>query len=392
MSTLKKWVGNFGLMSVSIILTLLFLEIILRFTSYVNLLPFSEFPEFYFENDTVKCYDIRKNFSKSIAQVGRNRELLYEIWSNELGCFDTPYNGEGEYAILLGDSFTHAYAPFNDKWGTRIESFLDYRILKCGVTGYGTKQELFKAQEIITQVNHPPKLIIVGYFMNDLQDDNVFKMYLESPFKYRIKLFFRTNSILYNMSRITLKRVLTEIPDFENLIKKTVKKAPFRKNKNTDTAKLPSYAYAAELDNKPWIQQLWGWHLGNLKEFKVLADSVGAKLLVIIIPVNMQVYSFFDRILASENPNKILHEFFKREGIVYFDLLPKFRKFADLTPRKKLDSEKDLYFSVDGHWSIKGNHLAGLLVSKHILENNFLDIANKEGKLEDINEKLKGFH
>ena len=78
------------------------------------------------------------------------------------------------YLLLVGDSFTHSYAPFPDKWGTQIEKLLHYRVLKCGVTGYGTKQELLKASEIIAKVHHQPRLIIVGYFWNDLSDDYSF--------------------------------------------------------------------------------------------------------------------------------------------------------------------------------------------------------------------------
>ena len=74
----------------------------------------------------------------------------------------------------MGDSFTHSFAPFPDKWGTQIEKLLHYRVLKCGVTGYGTNQELEKAKEIIAKVNHQPQLIIVGYFWNDISDDYSF--------------------------------------------------------------------------------------------------------------------------------------------------------------------------------------------------------------------------
>jgi len=42
------------------------------------------------------------------------------------------------------------------------------------VTGYGTKQEWLKAAEIIARVRHQPRLIIVGYFWNDLSDDYSF--------------------------------------------------------------------------------------------------------------------------------------------------------------------------------------------------------------------------
>ena len=120
----------------------------------------------------MKGFDIKPNV-KGIPLSVDNR-VEYRIWSNELGCFDEPYHGEKNYILLVGDSFTHAYAPFPDKWGTRIEKLLHYRVLKGGVTGYGTYQELLKAKEIIAKVKNRPQLIIVGYFWNDLSDDYSF--------------------------------------------------------------------------------------------------------------------------------------------------------------------------------------------------------------------------
>ena len=45
------------------------------------------------------------------------------------------------------------------------------RVLKCGVTGYGTKQEFLKARRVIGTLASPPRLVIVAYFGNDLHDD-----------------------------------------------------------------------------------------------------------------------------------------------------------------------------------------------------------------------------
>lgn len=42
--------------------------------------------------------------------------------------------------------------------------------------------------------------------------------------------------------------------------------------------------------------------------------------------------------------------------------------------------------------SVKGNRLAGLLVSTYILENDLFNIKNKEEKLFKINKKLENFH
>ena len=47
---------------------------------------------------------------------------------------------------------------------------------------------------------------------------------------------------------------------------------------------------------------------------------------------------------------------------------------------------------MDGHWSLRGNHLAGLLVADYILQNNLLKVPDKDQKLNEINVQLKNFN
>ena len=170
---LTKFVTNLGLVLASFLAILVFLEVALHFTSYRRLLLRDRQIRYYYQADAAKGFDIRPNVGKIGTSVD-NGSVKYDIWSNELGCFDAPYRGEKDVILLVGDSFTHSYAPFEAKWGTRLEKLLNYRVLKCGVNGYGTRQELLKAQDIIAQIHRSPRLIIVGYFWNDLQDDYTF--------------------------------------------------------------------------------------------------------------------------------------------------------------------------------------------------------------------------
>ena len=63
--------------------------------------------------------------------------------------------------------------------GTLLEGNLGMRVLKCGVSGYGTRQELLKAEKIVGAVRHVPKLVVLGYFLNDLDDDYRFPPFVE---------------------------------------------------------------------------------------------------------------------------------------------------------------------------------------------------------------------
>ena len=400
----KKWLIRLGLIFLSIILVVLSIEIGLKFTSFKHLLEGVHFLKNYYRADREKGYDISPNVKKIRTSVDRHVE--YDIWSNELCCFDKAYHGEKEVILLVGDSFTHAFAPFEDKWGTRIEKLLEYRVLKCGVTGYGTKQELLKAKEIIAKIKHKPQLIIVGYFWNDLQDDNNFPNLTV------------VDDLLVPADRYmnpkTGKLELDQIEGKFSFWEKFTPRYPLRL-RELIWYYLRRYSISANLISgalttisppqdttadkflvfrKPYLPELWKKHEENLAAFKQLATENQARLLTVIIPTDTQVYPFLSRRPGQdlERPNRVLDQVLRAEGIDHIDLLPLFRRYADQTPRPALSSEKDLYWRHNVHWSIRGEHLAGLLVARYILEKNLVQVTERERKLKGIDEKLRSFH
>jgi hypothetical protein len=408
-SCLKRWALNAALIILSLMVALTCLEVALRFTSYRYLLTRDRHLRYYYKFDPVKGFDIKPNV-KSIPLSVDNR-IEYRIWSNELGSFDEPYHGEKQFILLLGDSFTHNFAPFQDKWGTQIQNLLDYRVLKCGVTGYGTAQELEKAKDVIKQVKDNPHLIIVGYFWNDLSDDfaspglTVVDGFLVTSFKYKDpkthkllteklvkhyswweKLFSRDyplsvgEQIRYNLDQHLV---------IMNLINDAL--ARLLPEKKFDYA--PSHKLMAfEPEKRIW--KFWQQHLRNLQAFKELAAADQANLLVVLIPTNLQVYPFLaaHQDIDLKRPNRILARFLKTQGINYIDLLPLMKSYADETPRATLNPEKDFYWQHNSHWSVRGEHLVGLLVSRYILEHNLVQVPDRKVRLRNIEDRLKDFH
>jgi hypothetical protein len=53
-----------------------------------------------------------------------------------------------------------------------------------------------------------------------------------------------------------------------------------------------------------------------------------------------------------------------------------------------LHGQVDLYWPQDGHPNAKGNALAGLLISRYVLEQPFLDVHDKTKRLSDIKQFL----
>jgi hypothetical protein len=406
---LRRWALDAGLILLSIMAVVALLETSLRFTSYRHLLTRDRHLRYYYQADLAKGFDIAPNVQGKRLSVDHRVE--FDIWSNELGCFDRPYRGESDYVLLVGDSFTHSYAPFPDKWGTQVEKLLDYRVLKCGVTGYGTKQELLKAASVIAKVRHQPRLIIVGYFWNDLSDDHSFpsltvidgflvdagkykdpktqqlsKEKLEKQYTFGERWFSGAYPLSFGEKiRYYLDRRLI----FMNLVNDAlVRVFPGKKN-----AFGLSNRFLVFQEMPDWAREVWKRHLENLAAFKDLAAANGAKLLVVLIPTNTQVYPFLapHEGIDLERPNRVLGQFLQAQGMDYLDLLPLMRTYADPKPRPSLNPDRDLYWQDNSHWSIRGEHLVGLLVSRYILEHQLVPVPDREARLQSIDAKLSGW-
>jgi hypothetical protein len=405
LNLLKKWALNIGLVMLSLVVVVTCLEIALRFTSYSNLLTRDRHLRYYYQFDRAKGFDIKPNVKDKLVSV--DQRIEYRIWSNELGCFDEPYHGEKDYILLMGDSFTHSYAPFPDKWGTQIEKLLHCRVLKGGVSGYGTHQELEKAKEIISKVKNKPQLIIVGYFWNDFANDlcfpdlTVVDGYLVESAKYKDpktnqlaaeklekwytpwdRWFSGTYPLSFGES---IRYYLDQHLIVMNLINDAFLRV-FPRNNFVCTKPSEFLAFEDETKNR----DIWERHLQNLAAFKNLSARNQANLLVVLIPTNTQVYPFLaeHQGIDLERPNRILGRFLKAQGIDYLDLLPLMKTYADQKPHPFLNPDRDLYWRYNSHWSIRGEHLVGLLVSQYILEHRLVEVPDGETRLNNIKEKL----
>jgi hypothetical protein len=407
-SRLRKWALNVGLIVLSLLVALTCLEIALRFTSYKYLLTRDRHLRYYYQADLVDGYDIKPNV-KSIP-ISVDKRIEYRIWSNALGCFDEPYHGEKQFILLVGDSFTHSFAPFQDTWGAQIEKLLHYRVLKCGVTGYGTHQELDKAKKIIKLVKNRPHLIIVGYFWNDLYDDYHFpnltvvdgflmpagpfkdpKTHKLIPAKLAQKYTFG-EKLFSGTCPLSWGEMIRGFLDQHLIIMNLLDDASMRlfPGKQMNFALSTNWlAFKPESENR----KVWQKNFQSLEAFKTLAAANQAKLLIVVIPTNLQVYPFLAPHpgLDLDRPNRILARFLKAQGIDYLDLLPLMRAYADETPRAGLRPDKDLYWEHNSHWSIKGEHLVGLLVSRYLLEHNLIHVTDREARLQNIAARLTDF-
>jgi lysophospholipase L1-like esterase len=381
MNWIKNNKTNILLSIASIIITVVVVDVVLYFSHYRYRISRNLYPQFYFKKDLEIGHDIALNVATTTHVF---EDFEYPVWSNNLGCFDTNYTGETPYIYMAGDSLTWGFAPFADKWGTKIQSYLGIRTLKCGVTGgYGTKQEYIKASRLLEKIPEPPKLIIVEYFGgNDIDEDanfpinTIYNGYLvpniakgstteamaqekyarfdatcsreisSHPIIQQIRCFLSNNSVLYNLIKKNIRDWVTSI-----LPKEMFEKIDLIAHEKVAVAKSTDESYEK--------------HLENILKFQELAQEKSANLLFVLFPYD---------------DNEKLKVFLEKEKIDYIDITPITDIYKKITP---------LNWKMNGHTNIAGDHLIGAVVSKYIIENNLVVVTDKEGRLENIHSQVQ---
>lgn len=367
---INKLARNIFVACVSIFVALLVVEVALHFTNvrFAYIPPLE--PPGYLMYDSELGFDITPNFATSTHYF---YDSSYNVWSNELGCFDYTYDGISPYIYVAGDSFAWGYTKLPDKWGKVIEKIIGTRTLTCGVSGFGTRQEVIKTRRDLARLKVPPKLILVSYFGgNDPIDDINFPHSVVSG-RYRgasgvhcePETLINTSPIIstptcnveepqYSLRRKTKFELYANSVLFMFVYKEVYQRLVVAWSRNDKNL-------AVQIDNISDIQ--WSAHMRSVKAFKELADMYNTQLLFVLVPTRqMTRATSTDPKWANERIKPYLTEY----GIQYVDLLPEFQaKVQSIRPNP-------YYWYNDGHWNIEGNRLAGELVSQYILEHGLL--------------------
>jgi len=437
----KRLLGDLLVVGACAIVFVLAAEVALRHTSYRRyIITTSESVKGLFTPDPVSGFDMAPNLPPKTLDT---TDVSYEVWSNELGCYDWPYNGEKDFILVIGDSQSQWYTPLKDKWVTVVERELGVRVVKCAVDGYGLKGEINKARKVMDKLPYPPKLVMLGYTVNEVRDDHVFpmmtvidgyrvvikriedettgkvsirddldrmrkevatyeKLCSREPavsaadyMKRRAACLLSRHSIFYNMAKDLVRKFFARV--------KAALQARGYITKTPDTAQQPSEPKHGTIGcniwytpptRYPWISEAWDEQSGLFRKLNNMVKDRGSTLFAVMIVENEQVYSFFPRGAGCdiEIPNRMFRKICESQRIPHFDLLDDFRSYANQTPRPYLDPDKDFYWRYDGHWNIVGNRLAGYLVARHMLENGLVDVENRDERLQRIDKRLQSFN
>jgi putative flippase GtrA len=420
-----RYLFNAGLMVLAAAGTVLLAEVALRFTVYGLLIGRDTgAPRNYYVVDRENGYDIKPGHG---TQKFDFRDSSHPIWSNELGCFDTPYGGEDPSILLLGDSTSWGYKPFEMLWGSVLERETGVRVLKCAVPGYGTKHEILKGRKVIDRAGRSPSVILVGHCVNDPIDDYLHPFYTvvdghmlayrnladvrsgeigeksvdslreelqnwerfgvtytpRHPTLKRIKKFLSERSIVYRLTQPHCERLLRGIPSLVPLAEALI-----------DPPAFPPEDYLRILyqpGSFPWLDKAWEAHFENLKGLKRLAEDNGAKIVIVLIPTREQVYGFDGKSngVRGDEVHEKLIRFLEQQKIPALDLLPAFRRYAEEASKAKAGDYPPLYWRRDSHGGPEADRLLGLLVARHLIEEGVVDVPDAEGHLGRIDGALE---
>lgn len=327
----------------SVALCTVILDYALHFTRYASLIPRYSFVYDYYAPTADGWNEIRPNYPTTTVPFF---DQPYEIWSNNIGCFDAPVDPKlaAPFVYLTGDSSAWGFAPYSDKWGTVFEQALGIRVLKCGAPGFGTHAELRKTTKDLALLP-PPALIVIGYSQGNVVEDAIgdagARPYVCQVPGMPVRCWLNTNwlsdnSVLYHL-----------------LFARTW---PLMRPRIAPTPSM----YEANFD--------------NIDRFARLAEHEHARLLVVLMPPEQTAYS-------GASAYTQVKSYLEQNGIAYMD------------PTSQLHAQHQnglsLYWEHDSHLNSTGNRLVGLLVARYVIEHDLVPLHDADAAEARIDEAMR---
>lgn len=323
-------------------------------------------------------YRLAKNFEYD----WEHPEFRMQVKTNSLGLREDREFGDKQALriLVLGDSFVFGLGvQRSETFQALLEQSLSKRlgraveVINAGVPGYGTCHERLVLEELLPKLQ-PDLVLLCFYAGNDLVDNlHCLEMGLASE---RIVNGVFTSAKRYHVKADELER---------------------QKRQGWKRLLLWSYAYNLLEMKLEWLmvqtgaspqpqtlyKSVYKFHrrAGSQEEERVIAhtreqieqmkklcDEKGVRLVLAILPAQLQVYPelFAQQITglkvkaedyAIDRPNRLIAEMAAELGLAAIDL------FKPLHDRH----EAGLYYQTDGHWTQQGHVVASGILEKFLL-------------------------
>lgn len=360
--------SNVALLIGSLVVAILVAEGLLRLTEQRYALVRVEFPDGYFTSDPV--VGARQAVNRPPA-IFRFPGPPFETFTNSLGCFDIEQSIEPGYVLVIGDSATWGYVPAAENWATHLGRLIGRQVVKCGVTGIGTRYETVVLQRLVELIGRPPSAVILLYTKNDLNDDVVYPSYRVVDGQ-RLDAFRSLDLTTGRLDRYTDAELAAEYAEYRkgrssirqwmrenSLVAWVVYRALVGRREKPTPPKISS-RYEVELwdlddTDRPWLRAAKASHIDHLLALSERVHDLGASFIV------------FDHDVGPHN--RTLAARLSGRADFYHQLT-----FDDAG---KPGSERYLH-RFDGHWNVEGNRMAADAMSRALHASMVLDQAPGE--------------
>ncbi|MDP3698745.1 MAG: SGNH/GDSL hydrolase family protein [Nanoarchaeota archaeon] len=374
---MNKLLSNILLLLVTTMVCLVFLEIGVRISGVSALYGY---PDGLYENDDLLDYKIVPGISGELIKP----EFKTKFKINSDGMNDREYSEKNidDFRILaLGDSFVWG------AYGTELdETFLkqlevrlnensngkNFQVMKAGVPGYGTDQELLYLKS--RGIKLKPDMVLLHFYPNDFDDNMVSgerevnpegQLVVKRKSKQKPLKLFR-NFLFNNLDSYRL----TE-----------------RTAVNIMGPKLGKLVGGDTIYNRDGISNIYEVNYTEdtnlklertftlIKEMHQFTEENNIPFAIVFIPAKFQVYADLQKDIINEGsatnkayddfakPNKIFLKWAEEENIVVIDLLPGLLAH---------DEKDDLYWTLNPHWNKKGNNKGAELIYQKLIEHQAL--------------------
>ena len=352
MAALKKILHNVGLLLLGLFIALLLVEVLLRVTSTVKL------EEEHLNNDDYLLYKIKPNLDTIIYTP---EYIPFDFKTVSLGFDGIGFRDDGingnPYAVAVGDSFTFGLGVnSSDSWVELLEKKMNKDVVNMGVWGYGTIAEERTLEKYGMKLK--PKLVIVGFAVNDFSDSYTFdtnlagKKQLKDSLKDNIAIFrflwetfgeLKHDSEIIRYSDDNLSFVFWPQPAVDDI------------NPNYEKVKL-----GEDLSKESFLR------------INKMAKENNATLVIVLLPAKEQVYWHIVKNYVSnpeqytyDYPIDAMNSFCAESNLNCLDLRQAFNERA-------LKGEK-LFFYIDSHYEENGNKLVADEVHKYLVSNRLIN-------------------
>ena len=342
---IKTVFKSIGQLLLILLITFFLAEISLRIYHYFN-------PLFIFYDNSYNRFRLKPSTN------------IFGFKLNSKGFKDVEYSqdkGENFRILGIGDSFAFGIGPYQYHYLTLLEDKINtgkpaVEIINMGIPSLGPEDYLSIIVREGLELN--PDMIILSFFIGNDFTDNT------KTLKKKRKLYS------YSFVTSFFHYLIKIQPRFKAGGKDTI-------NDYCDTCQSFNYPDYLKVEyhrsliyqrNNAGTNDLFSHALSFLTQIRDICEKKGIKLVVVLIPDEMQINSkllqevkkeFYapDMVLNPDYPNQVLQAMLQEQNIDFIDLKADFVR-ASL--------QQTLYKPNDTHWNIAGNKLAADLIYNRI--------------------------